>query len=81
MHGSQPDLDVCEGTIPIEGLNDEGEDESREVQDPHSHPPCTPECTEDQEEDPEEMEDYYKVCKDFIAHCCYSGIWCNVLLV
>ena len=56
MFRSQPDLEMGERTVPIEDLNDEGKNQTGNMEDLDGLISYSPDCTEKEKEDPEEMD-------------------------
>ena len=65
---SQPDLEVGEGTIPIEELNDECEGEPRQMKDFDRPVFSSPDGSRKEKEDPEKVDQDNGVGKDPVNH-------------
>ena len=69
MPRSQPDFKVCERTVPVKYLDDEGKDEAEDMKDLYSLIFNSPERTQKEKDDPEEMDQDNDICRDFVEHC------------
>ena len=69
MPRSQPDFKVCERTVPVKYLDDEGKDEAEDMGDLYSLIFNSPERTQKEKDDPKEMNQDNDICKDFVEHC------------
>lgn len=69
MPRSQPDFKVCERTVPVKYLDDEGKDKAEDMGELYSLIFNSPERTQKEEDDPEEMDQDNDICKDFVEHC------------
>jgi hypothetical protein len=59
---------VCEGTIPIKYLNDEGKGKPREMKNLYCLILYPPECSEKKKYDPEKMDENNDICKNLVEH-------------
>jgi hypothetical protein len=65
---SQPDFQMGERTVPIEHLNHEGEDKTREMEDLYSLILDAPKGAQKEKDDPEKMDQHQAISKNLVEH-------------
>jgi hypothetical protein len=68
MLGSQPDLEMGEGAVPVKYLDDESKCKAREMEYLGRLIPDSPEGAKKKEHNPEKMNEDNDIRKDFIEH-------------
>jgi hypothetical protein len=59
---------VCERTVPIKYLNDEGKDKAGDVEDLYNLIPDSPKGTGEEKDDPEKMDQNHTIRKNLVKH-------------
>jgi hypothetical protein len=65
---SQPDLEMCERTVPIKYLNSKSKDKAGEMEDPNNLILDSPKGTEKEKDDPEKMDQHHTIRKNLVKH-------------
>ena len=68
MFGSQPDLEMGEGAVPVKYLDDEGKRKAREMEYLGHLILDSPEGAKEKEHDPEKMDDNNDIRKNLVKH-------------